>query len=58
MNIYIKLEIETRELTSRLVLGMHAAAKGHQVLIGDDEFQGSYSKTLDIEWQDNMNLAM
>ena len=37
MNIYIKLEIETRELTSRLVLGMYAAAKGHQVLIGDDE---------------------
>jgi len=37
MNIYIKLEIETRELTSRLILGMYAAAKGHQVLIGDDE---------------------
>mgnify|MGYP006083865167 FL=1 len=37
MNIYIKLEIETRELLSRLILGLYAAAKGHQVLIGDDE---------------------
>ncbi len=37
MNIYIKLEIETRELISRLLLGLYAASKGHQVLIGDDE---------------------
>ena len=37
VNIYIKLEIETRELISRLLLGLYAASKGHQVLIGDDE---------------------
>ena len=37
MNIYIKIEIETRELLSRLLLGMHAATQGHEVLIGDDE---------------------
>ena len=37
MNIYIKLEIETRELISRLMAGVYAASKGHKVLIGDDE---------------------
>lgn len=37
MNIYIKIEVETRELLSRLMLGMYAAAEGHKVLIGDDE---------------------
>ena len=37
MNIYIKVEIETRELLSRLLLGMHAAANDHHVLIGNDE---------------------
>ena len=37
MNIYIKLEIETRELISRLLIGLYSASKGHQVLIGDDE---------------------
>jgi surface carbohydrate biosynthesis protein len=37
VNIYIKLEIETRELISRLLLGLYSASKGHQVFIGDDE---------------------
>ena len=37
MNIYIKIEIETRELLSRLLLGMHAASKGHDVYIGNNE---------------------
>ena len=37
MNIYIKLELETRELLSRLLIGLYSASKGHQVLIGDDE---------------------
>ncbi len=37
MNIYIKLEILSRELKAKLLLGMYAASKGHQVLIGDDE---------------------
>ena len=37
MNIYIKLEILSRELKAKMLLGMYAAAKGHQVLIGDEE---------------------
>ncbi len=37
MNIYIKVEVETRELLSRLLLGMYAAAKKHNVLLGDGE---------------------
>ena len=37
MNINIKLEILSRELKAKLLLGMYAASKGHQVLIGDDE---------------------
>ena len=46
MNIYIKLEIETRELISRLFLGLYAASKGHQVLIGDDELLKLVQKKL------------
>ena len=37
VNIYIKLEILSRELKAKMLLGMYAAAKGHQVLIGDEE---------------------
>ena len=37
MNIYIKLEILSRELTSKMLLGMYAASAGHDVLIGDNE---------------------
>ena len=37
MNIYIKVEVETRELLSRLLLGMYAATNDHEVLLGDDE---------------------
>lgn len=37
MNIYIKVEVETRELLSRLLLGMYAAARKHNVLLGDGE---------------------
>ena len=37
MNIYIKLEVESRELLSRTMLGMYAASKGHDVYLGDDE---------------------
>lgn len=37
MNIYIKVEVETRELLSRLLLGMYAVTNDHEVLIGNDE---------------------
>jgi surface carbohydrate biosynthesis protein len=34
MNIYIKIEIKSRELEARLLLAMTAAEKGHEVLLG------------------------
>ena len=37
MNIYIKIEIKSREFLSRLVLGSYAALKYHDVYLGDDE---------------------
>jgi surface carbohydrate biosynthesis protein len=37
MNIYIHCEIVSRELDSKLLLGVLAALKGHQVLIADME---------------------
>lgn len=37
MNIYIKIEIYTREFESRFLTGLYAALEGYQVLIGDDE---------------------
>jgi hypothetical protein len=33
MNIYLHVEIAVRELDSKLLLGVLAAAKGHQVLV-------------------------
>jgi len=35
MNIYLNVEISTRELDSKLLLAIIAAARGHQVLISD-----------------------
>ena len=35
MNIYIHLEISARELDSKLLLAVLAAARGHKVLISD-----------------------
>lgn len=35
MNIYLKVEIRRRELEGRLLLGLTAAERGHDVLIGD-----------------------
>ena len=35
MNIYIYIEIKKRELSSRLLLGLEAAKRGHDVYIGD-----------------------
>jgi surface carbohydrate biosynthesis protein len=35
MNIYIHIEIESRELDSKLLLAILAAIKGHQVIISD-----------------------
>jgi surface carbohydrate biosynthesis protein len=36
MNIYLKLEIKSRDFLGRLLLGMYATSKGNEVLIGDD----------------------
>ena len=35
MNIYINVEISSRELDSKLLLAVIAASRGHQVLISD-----------------------
>lgn len=35
MNIYLKIEIRRRELEARLLLGLVAAERGHDVLLGD-----------------------
>ena len=35
MNIYIFIEIKKRELSSRLLLGLEAAKRGHDVYVGD-----------------------
>ena len=35
MNIYLHVEISMRELDSKLLLGVIAASRGHQVLISD-----------------------
>jgi surface carbohydrate biosynthesis protein len=35
MNIYLHIEVSTRELDSKLLLGVIAASKGHEVLISD-----------------------
>lgn len=35
MNIYIRLEVRTRELEARLLLAMVAAERGHEVLLGE-----------------------
>ena len=35
MNIYLKVEIRRRELEARLLLGLVAAERGHDVLLGD-----------------------
>lgn len=35
MNIYLKVEIRRRELEARLLLGLVAAERGHDVLVGD-----------------------
>ena len=35
MNIYLKVEILTREIEGRLLLGLAAAERGHRVLMGD-----------------------
>ena len=35
MNIYIVVEVAARELEARLLLGLAAAARGHEVLLGD-----------------------
>ena len=37
MNIYINVEIPSRELDSKLLLGILAANKGHQVIVSDLE---------------------
>ena len=37
MNIYINVEISSRELDSKLLLAILAAARGHQVIVGDTE---------------------
>ena len=35
MNIYLHVEVALRELDSKLLLGVIAASRGHQVLISD-----------------------
>ena len=35
MNIYINLEIDTRELDSKILLAVLAADRGHQVIVSD-----------------------
>ena len=35
MNIYLHIEVSARELDSKLLLGVIAASKGHEVLISD-----------------------
>ena len=37
MNIYIHVEIESRELDSKLLLAILAASRGHQVIVSDQE---------------------
>mgnify|MGYP006872156538 CR=1 FL=1 len=37
MNIYIHVEITSRELDSKLLLAILAAARGHQVILSDTE---------------------
>lgn len=37
MNIYIHLEISSRELDSKLLLGILAASRGHHVIVSDQE---------------------
>ena len=37
MNIYLHLEISVRELDSKLLLAVLAAARGHQVIVSDME---------------------
>ena len=37
MNIYLHLEIASRELDSKLLLATLAASKGHEVIISDLE---------------------
>ena len=36
MNIYLHVEISVRELDSKLLLAVIAAARGHQVIISDN----------------------
>ena len=35
MNIYIFIEIKRRELSSRFLLALEAASRGHDVFLGD-----------------------
>ena len=37
MNIYIHLEVSVRELDSKLLQGVIAASRGHEVIISDEE---------------------
>ena len=45
MNIYLHVEISMRELDSKLLLGVIAASRGHQVLISDvSEFERGFRR--------------
>ena len=42
MNVYIKIEIKSREFIPRTLIAAYLAKKGHDVYVGDDEFIGRY----------------
>ena len=52
MNIYIHNEISVRELDSKLLIGVLAASRGHQVLISSSEIleKGQRRKILVLEY--------
>ena len=44
MNIYLHVEVKTRDLPGRILLGMNAAKQGHDVYLGDQELLELVSK--------------
>ena len=44
MNIYLHVEVKTRDMPGRILLGMNAAKQGHDVYLGDQELLELVSK--------------
>ena len=51
MNVYLNVEISSRELDSKLLLAVLAAARGHQVVISSTEIiEKGLKRSMDFSW--------